>query len=111
MTAAIEVRGLGKRRGDRWVVDDVAFAVAPGEIVALVGGNGAGKSTTLAMITGALAPDSGRVLVAGEDLVGLPEQHEAHAVDAGRQAQRGVGQRREVGPLLAGHLLSDNWHV
>ena len=65
MTAAIEVRGLGKRRGDRWVVDDVAFAVAPGELVALVGGNGAGKSTTLAMIAGALTIDRGWVAIAG----------------------------------------------
>jgi ABC-2 type transport system ATP-binding protein len=65
MTAAIEVRGLGKRRGDRWVVDEVSFAIAPGEIVALVGGNGAGKSTTLAMIAGALAIDRGWVAIAG----------------------------------------------
>ena len=65
MTAAIEVRGLGKRRGARWVVDEVSFAIAPGEIVALVGGNGAGKSTTLAMIAGALAIDRGWVAIAG----------------------------------------------
>lgn len=65
MTAAIEVRGLGKRRGGRWVVDDVSFAVEGGEIVALVGGNGAGKSTTLAMVAGALAIDRGWIAVAG----------------------------------------------
>lgn len=65
MTAAIEARGLGKRRGDRWVVDDVSFAIAPGEIVALCGGNGAGKSTTLAMIAGALSIDRGWVAIAG----------------------------------------------
>lgn len=65
MTAAIEVRGLCKRRGERWVVDEVSFTVAPGEIVALVGGNGAGKSTTLAMIAGALAIDRGWVAIAG----------------------------------------------
>jgi len=65
MTAAIEVRGLGKRRGARWVVDELDFAIAPGEIVALVGGNGAGKSTTLAMIAGALAIDRGWVAIAG----------------------------------------------
>lgn len=65
MTAAIEVRGLGKRRGARWVVDEVSFAIAPGEIAALVGGNGAGKSTTLAMIAGALSIDRGWVAIAG----------------------------------------------
>lgn len=65
MTAAIEARGLGKRRGGRWVVDEISFTVGPGEIVALVGGNGAGKSTTLAMVAGALAIDRGWVAVAG----------------------------------------------
>ena len=62
---AIEVRGLGKRRGGRWVVDDVSFVVAPGEIVALVGGNGAGKSTTLACVAGSLALDRGWAAIAG----------------------------------------------
>ncbi|MBE7454846.1 MAG: ABC transporter ATP-binding protein [Kofleriaceae bacterium] len=61
----IEARGLGKRRGGRWVVDDVSFTVAAGEVVALVGDNGAGKSTILAMVAGALAPGRGWVAIAG----------------------------------------------
>ena len=65
MTPAIEVRGLCKRRGDRWVVDELDLTVAPGELVALVGANGAGKSTTLAMIAGALPIDRGWVAIAG----------------------------------------------
>lgn len=64
--AAIEVRGLGKRRGGRWVVDDVSFTVAAGEVVALAGGNGAGKTTVLAMIAGVLEPDRGWIALAGE---------------------------------------------
>ncbi len=62
----IEVRGLGKRRGGRWVVDEVGFTVAAGEVVALTGGNGAGKTTVLAMIAGSLEPDRGWVAIAGE---------------------------------------------
>jgi ABC-2 type transport system ATP-binding protein len=66
MTApAIEVRGLGVRRGGRWVVDDVSFAIAAGEIVAVVGGNGAGKSSTLGAIAGTLPVGRGWVAIGG----------------------------------------------
>ena len=46
-------------------VDDVSFAIAPGERVAFVGPNGAGKSTTLKMFTGVLYPSGGHVRVCG----------------------------------------------
>ncbi len=65
MTTALEVHGLGKRRGGRWVLDDVSFTVAAGEVVGLLGGNGAGKSTLLACAAGALEPDRGWVAVGG----------------------------------------------
>lgn len=48
-------------------VDDVSFAIAPGEIVAFLGPNGAGKTTTLKMLTGLLVPTAGRAVVAGHD--------------------------------------------
>lgn len=46
-------------------VDDVSFAIAPGEMVGYIGANGAGKSTTIKMLTGILTPSSGRVEVGG----------------------------------------------
>jgi ABC-2 type transport system ATP-binding protein len=61
----IEARGISKRRGGRLVVDDVSFTVAGGEVAALVGANGAGKSTILAIVAGSLSPDRGWVSIAG----------------------------------------------
>lgn len=68
----LQLEHVSRRRGGRPAVCDVSLAVGAGEVLGLLGVNGAGKSTTLAMITGALAPDSGRVLVAGEDLAEAP---------------------------------------
>src|SRR5438105_5027779 len=53
-------------------VDDLSFAVAPGEIVGLIGPNGAGKTTTLRSIAGILKPTTGLVRVDGHDIVADP---------------------------------------
>jgi len=63
----IDVRNLRKRYGDRVAVDDVSFAVEPGEIFGIIGPNGAGKTTTVEIIEGLRRPDSGRVTVLGLD--------------------------------------------
>jgi ABC-2 type transport system ATP-binding protein len=65
----IEVEGLSKRFAALVAVEGLRFTVRPGEVVALLGPNGAGKSTTMKMIAGFLAPDAGRVRVAGHDVV------------------------------------------
>ncbi len=65
VTVVIEAARLRKRRGGRLVVEDVSFAVARGEVAALVGVNGAGKSTILSMVAGALSPDGGWIAVTG----------------------------------------------
>ena len=51
--------------GDFWVVRDVSFSVGPGECLGIIGGNGAGKSTTLKLLTGILRPTRGTVTVTG----------------------------------------------
>ena len=61
--AALTVHGLVKRFRNTVAVDDVSFAISPGEIVGLIGPNGAGKSTTMKIITGQLLSDGGTVLV------------------------------------------------
>lgn len=65
--AAIELRSLAKRFGDYTAVDQLSLRVAPGEIFAFLGSNGAGKSTTIKMLVGLLRPTSGTVLIGGQD--------------------------------------------
>jgi ABC-2 type transport system ATP-binding protein len=70
---ALEARGLSLVRDGARVLDDVSFAVRPGEVYALLGGNGAGKSTTLLTFLGFLQPSGGQVLVGGSPVAGNVE--------------------------------------
>lgn len=63
----IELTGVGKAYGDKWVVRDVDLVVEPGEIVALVGTSGCGKTTTLKMINRLVEPSRGAIRVSDED--------------------------------------------
>ena len=67
----IDVAGLGRHYGDVVAVDGVSFQVATGELVALVGGSGSGKTTTLKMINRLVEPDAGRVTIDGQDTASL----------------------------------------
>ncbi len=68
MESAITVAGLRKRYGARLALADVALDVASGEIVGLLGPNGAGKSTALSILATLVAPDEGRIAIAGHEL-------------------------------------------
>jgi branched-chain amino acid transport system ATP-binding protein len=68
----LEVSGVRVSYGPVRAVDDVNLDVDPGEVVALVGSNGAGKSTMLKAIIGLLAAQSGRILFDGRDITGMP---------------------------------------
>jgi ABC-2 type transport system ATP-binding protein len=68
----IEVDGLVKTYGSVQAVHGLSFAVRKGEILGLVGPNGAGKTTTLRCLTGIIPPTSGRVRIAGFDLIEQP---------------------------------------
>ncbi|MCG5468783.1 ABC transporter ATP-binding protein [Micromonospora sp. LAH09] len=65
--SVIEVTHLRKRYGDLVAVDDVSFAVEPGEIFGILGPNGAGKTTTVECVAGLRVPDGGGVSVLGLD--------------------------------------------
>lgn len=69
VSPVVLVERVTKWYGPRRAVADVSFAVAPGEIVGLLGPNGSGKSTIFRMLTGYLVPTSGRIAVAGHDVV------------------------------------------
>jgi branched-chain amino acid transport system ATP-binding protein len=77
----LELRGIQASYGHIHALRDVALHVAPGEIVAMIGANGAGKSTTLRVISGLLRPRSGEVLFRGQSLRRLkPHQIAARGI-------------------------------
>ena len=70
----IEFRDVSKAFGDNVVLDHVSFNVMPAETVCILGRSGVGKSVSLHHIMGFLKPDSGRVIVAGEDITDYREE-------------------------------------
>ncbi|MBN2429550.1 MAG: ATP-binding cassette domain-containing protein [Deltaproteobacteria bacterium] len=84
----IEVTDLSRRYGNVTAVDKVSFHIGRGEIVGLLGHNGAGKSTIMKMLTGFLEPNAGEIRIAGEEL-------QTHR----RQAQTRIGYLPENCPL------------
>ena len=69
----INVEDLSRRYGNFTAVDRVSFQIQPGEIVGLLGHNGAGKTTIMKMLAGYLEPSHGRIMIEGLDVVQQPE--------------------------------------
>jgi lipopolysaccharide export system ATP-binding protein len=68
----LETAEISKAYRGRKVVDDVSVKVVQGEVVGLLGPNGAGKTTSFYMIVGLISPDSGKVILDGEDITSQP---------------------------------------
>jgi lipopolysaccharide export system ATP-binding protein len=68
----LETGDISKSYRGRKVVDNVSVHVSQGEVVGLLGPNGAGKTTSFYMIVGLITPDSGKILLDGEDLTSMP---------------------------------------
>ncbi len=102
MAPMLEVRRLTVSYGGVRAIDGISLTVQPGEIVSIVGMNGAGKTSILNTISGMVSPDSGEIVFEGESIGGLP----AHAVVA-----RGIVQVPE-GRLIFGTLsVEENLRV
>lgn len=120
MSLSIEVDALTRRYGDFTAVDQVSFTVEQGEIFGYLGANGAGKSTTIRMLCGLLAPSEGHATVAGHDVgrhprsvkraIGYMSQRFSLYLDltprqnleffAGAQGMRGAMRRKAVTDAL-----------
>ena len=81
-------QGLSKHYAHRQIIFDVTVSLSKGEVLGLLGVNGAGKSTTLQMLSGVIAPDAGRIVINDCDLLAQP-----------RQAKRQLGYLPEQPPL------------
>src|SRR3546814_12078697 len=92
----LEARSLNTYYGDSHILFDVSLRVERNEVVALLGRNGAGKSTTLKSLMGVVRPRSGSVIFDDADVTGKPSHAIAlagmHRVHEGRTEERRVGK-------------------
>lgn len=77
MAELLRVEGLSKRFGGLSAVQNLSFSIEEGEIVGIIGPNGAGKTTVLNLISNVYAPNSGKVLYRGVNIVGSPSNRVA----------------------------------
>ncbi len=73
-SGSLALEHITRRFGEHVAVNDISFEVPPGELLALIGASGSGKTTTLRIAAGYEVPDSGRVLLGGRDITLLPPQ-------------------------------------
>lgn len=105
----LQLERLGRRRAGRDAVQDLSLALRAGEVLGLLGVNGAGKSTTLSMIAGALRPDSGSLHLDGRDVLDLDCPPGAERFDrileivSGHEADIQAARRRWALYQQAGH--------
>lgn len=95
----LKIDQLCKRYAKRQVVSNVTMLVEPGEIVGLLGANGAGKSTTFRMALGIVRPDKGRILFQDKDITTMPMH---------RRARLGLGYLAQEPTVFANLTVAEN---
>src|SRR5208337_183919 len=95
----LEAAGVSKTFGALCVLEDVDFAVAPGEAVGVVGPNGAGKTTLLSVLVGAHAPSKGAVRFGGEDVT---------AISPAERCRRGLVRTHQIPRPFSGMTVFEN---
>jgi phospholipid/cholesterol/gamma-HCH transport system ATP-binding protein len=97
----VEVKNLVAGYGERVILEDVSFQVRRGEILALIGGSGCGKSTVIRTLVGLLPPISGEVRVFGQNPHGMEDQAKIGFL-------RRIGMLFQGGALLGSMTVGDN---
>src|SRR3954463_7349208 len=97
--ATLRTRDLTKSYSGRTVVRGVNVEIASGEVIGLLGANGAGKKTTFSMVVGLTAPDSGRVMLDGIDVTDNPMYV---------RARKGIGYLPQEAPVFRGLPFGQN---
>ncbi len=97
--ATLQTQNLFKSYGGRTVVRDVSLEVSSGEVVGLLGPNGAGKTTTFYLAVGLTAPDSGRVILDGDDVTTDPMY---------LRARKGIGYLPQEPSIFRGLTVEQN---
>ncbi len=95
----LRINHLSKSYKKRPVLRDVSFSLQRGEAVALLGPNGAGKTTSFYITTGLIAPDSGTIILDGQDITNLPMY---------RRARLGIGYLPQESSIFRGLSVEEN---
>ncbi len=99
MSALLTLKGLVKNFGGLRVTDQVDLSIEPGTIHALIGPNGAGKTTLINQITGDLQPDSGQIVLNGQDVTEWP---------VARRARAGIGRSYQINSSIPSFTVLQN---
>lgn len=102
MTAILELVNLRKRFGGQTVTDELNLCVGRGEVRCLIGPNGAGKSTALQLVAGLLTPNSGQIVLAGQDVTDL---------DVYKRFRSGMGIKFQIPSIFDDLTVGQNLRI